>query len=243
MRYKGKTIVVTGASKGIGGAIVKKCAKLGANVVAIYKTDDRAAESLKDEIKQNLLLIKADVSKEESVKKAFDQAVKRFGNIDVLINNAGIDNPKPLWEYELSEWNDILSVNLTSVFLCTKYGIPYLEKCKGAIINISSRVGLRDIYIPKAIPYSVSKAGVTKFTENASKELASKHIRVNAVIPTVTRSGMLKFFSKEDIEHLEAESRLGSPEEVADMVIELIDDPSATGKILIDKRVKLPQNP
>jgi len=242
MKYTGKTVIVTGASKGIGRAIVQKCAKLGANVVAIYKTDDKSAESLKGDTKQNLLLIKADVSKEKDVKRIIDLTIKEFGNIDVLVNNAGIDKPKPVLDYQLSEWEEIISVNLTSVFLCTKYAAPYLEKSKGCIINISSRTGFREMYIPNTIPYSISKAGVTKFTVNASKELADRKIRVNAVIPTVTRTGMLKFLTAEEQKQVEKELRLGSPEEVAELVIELIDDPNANGKVLMDRRVKTPSN-
>jgi 3-oxoacyl-[acyl-carrier protein] reductase len=239
MKYENKTVIVTGASKGIGRAILKKCADFGANVVAVYKTDDEAAESLKSEVKQNLLVIKADVSKEVDVKRIIRQTVKRFSAINVLVNNVGTNDPKPISDYKLSEWNAIVSSNLTSVFLCTKYAIPYLEESKGVIINISSRAGFSEIYLPNQIPYSVSKAAVTKFTIDAAKALADKNIRVNAVIPTVTRTQRLKIFTKEEIERLERESKLGSPEEVADLVMELIDDTSANGKILIDKRVKI----
>ena len=133
-----------------------------------------------------------------------------------------------------------MSSNLTSVFLCTKYSIPYLEKSKsGVIVNVASRLGFTEVYGEKFIPYSAAKAGVIKFTLNAAKELSSRNIRVNVIIPTVTKTELIgKLFTKEEIELFERESRLGTPDDAANLAIELIDDLSASGKILTDKRVK-----
>ncbi len=239
-KYRERTVIVTGASKGIGRAIAKSCVGLGANVVAVYKSDDRAACDLKRESVGNLQIIKADISKESEVRRVINETVDAFGSIDVLVNNAGIGNLTSIMDCTLEEWNEILSVNLTSIFLFTKHAAQFLEKSSdGLIINVSSRRGLFENNAYGTAAYAASKAAVIRFTLDASRELACCGIRVNAIIPTVTKNSSLfdRIVTKQEKKQFEREGKVGTLGEAVDLVMELIDDSSANGKILVDRRV------
>ncbi|OGK09304.1 hypothetical protein A2767_03660 [Candidatus Roizmanbacteria bacterium RIFCSPHIGHO2_01_FULL_35_10] len=135
----------------------------------------------------------------------------------------------------------MINTNLKSIFLFSKYSIPYLKHSKNpVIINISSRIGFPEYTEPKFVIYGMVKAGVTNFTVGLSKELVLTGIRVNAVIPTPTKTDLFnEVFTPEEEKGLIKKGKLGKPEDVANLVIELINDKSANGKILIDKRVYL----
>jgi len=238
--FKGKTAIVTGATRGIGEAITIKLYNLGCNVIGIYKTrDDLANEIMKKY--SNIKMIKADVSKEDEVKKIVKASVNQFHKIDILINNVGIYIGGFIRNYSIENWREIVDVNLTSKFLMCKYCIPCLEKSKGAvIINISSRYGLDKYIEPLSIAYGITNAGINIFTYGLSKELEKTGIRVNAVIPTVTDTDRFKnSFTREEQDYVKKKGKLGKAEEVADLVINLIKDKKANRQIKIDKRVYL----
>lgn len=236
----GKTAIVTGATRGIGRAIAIKLAGLGCEVVGVYKSKGNLASELEKRYK-NIYTIKADVGKEKEVKKVIERTIKKFNSLDILVNNAGIDIFGEIKDYRTEDWDEMINVNLKSVFLFSRESIPYLSQSENpVIINISSRIGYPEFTEPKFVVYGAVKAGVANFTVGLSKELANTGIRVNAVIPTPTKTDLFdEVFTPEEEEILKRKGKLGKPEEVADLVLQLIKDKTANGKILADKRVSL----
>lgn len=236
-KMKNKTAIVTGASRGIGRTITEKLLKSDYNVLGVYEKRSDKAEELEKKY-PNIKMIKADIEKSKNAKLIVNTATKEFGGINVLINNAGIFLGGFIKKFSLKDWNRIIGVNLTSKFLLCKYALPYLEKSRnGVIINISSRFGLHEYNQPYCIAYGVTNAGINNFTVGLARELEGK-VRVNAVIPTVTNTDRFKnSFNKEEQEEIKKTGKLGTPEEAADSVIELINDESKNGEIIVDKRV------
>jgi NAD(P)-dependent dehydrogenase (short-subunit alcohol dehydrogenase family) len=237
---KGKTAIVTGASRGIGKAIAIKIHELGCNVVGIYKSRDDKADSLVKDFPK-IKMIKADVGKEETAKKAIDETVKQFGGLDILINNAGINILGEIADYKLPDWDEMLRVDLTAKFLFSKYSIPHLKKSEtGNIINISSRLGMTEYVMPETVPYGVANAGTNALTVGLARELEESKIRVNAIIPTVTDTDRFQeAFTPEEQEEVRKKGKLGKPEDVADLVVGILQDEARNGEIVIDKRVNL----
>ena len=230
--------IVTGASRGIGRAIAIKLADLGCRIVGVFEKSDDKAKELEKEY-SHIKMLKADIGIEEKVREVIDFTIDNYRGIDILVNNAGINLWGPIVEYSLKDWNRMLDVNLTSKFLFSKYAIPYLEKSDdGVIINISSRAGMNEYVFADFVAYCVNNAAINNFTVALAKELKPKSIRVNAVIPTVTNTDRFKkAFTKEEKEEVINTGKLGTTEEVADLVVKLIKDERKTGEILIDKRV------
>lgn len=143
---KNKTVIVTGGSRGIGAAIVNLLAKENYNIVLNYNKSEEIAKKMKEEftiLGKNVEIFKADVSKREEVKKLVEFTIEKFGSIDVLINNAGISQTKLFTDITDEDWNNMLNVNLNSVFFMTQETIPYMiHKKNGCIINISSIWGM-----------------------------------------------------------------------------------------------------
>lgn len=182
----GKTAIVTGSSKGIGKGIAERFGKEKMNVVVDYLTDPSGAEDTKAVIEANggkAITVEADVSKEEGIRKLLETAVKDFGSLDVLVNNAGFTESAPSEELTLDNWQRVLDVNLTGAFIATREAIKYMEEnaIKGSIINITS--------VHQTIPkvqnahYGVTKAGLKMLTETLALEYAEKEIRINAIGP------------------------------------------------------------
>jgi 3-oxoacyl-[acyl-carrier protein] reductase len=237
---KDKVAIITGASRGIGKAITIKLIKLGYKVIGIYYSHDDLASELEKQY-LNLTMIKGDVADENFVLKITKMAHKKYQKIDAVINNVGIDLYGKVEEYKTESWNKMINTNLKSVFLFSKYSIPLLKKSDNPIIiNISSRIGFPDYCEPKFIVYGTTKAAINYFTVALAKELEETKIRVNAIIPTPTKTDLFdEVFTKEDEDFLKNKGKLGQPSEVADMVTKLIHNKKANGKILIDKRVNL----
>lgn len=232
-----KTAIVTGGARGIGKAIVEELAKAGINVIANYNNSKKQAEQLKETLKKqgyNIEIYKADVSKKEEVKKLVNFAKNTFREIDILINNAGIDEVKLFTEITDEDWNMMINTNLNSVFYTTKEIVPdMIKNKKGCIINISSVDGITGASCE--VHYSVSKAAVNGLTKALAKELAPSNIRVNGVAPGAIQTDMNKNLSKEDIKEVEKEipmGRFGTPEEIAKCVIWLVKDTYTTGQII-----------
>lgn len=236
----GKTAIVTGATRGIGRAIAIRLSELGCKVVGVYKSNDKLASELGKQYK-NIYPIKADIGQEKEIEKVIKTTINKFNTLDFLVNNVGIDIFGEIKNYRTEDWDEMINVNLRSVFLFSRDSIPYLNRSNNpVIINISSRIGYLEFTEPKFVVYGAVKAGVTNFTVGLSKELINTGIRVNAIIPTPTKTDLFnEVFTPEEEEILKKKGKLGKPEEVADLVLKLIMDKTANGKILVDKRVSL----
>lgn len=234
-----KTVVITGASRGIGREVAKKFAKEGYNVVINYNNSEEDAASLEKELSilTDVIKIKADISDNEAAEFLISESVKRFGKIDALVNNAGISMHSTLFtDTNKSDWDKIFNVNLFGMFNVTKAVIPHMVHEKsGAIVNVSSIWGISGASCE--VLYSSSKAAVNGFTKALAKELAPSGIRVNAVAPGVIDTKMNAFLSDEERKALEDEipmARYGSPEEIASAIHFLASENSSyiTGQIL-----------
>lgn len=233
-----KTVLITGASRGIGKAIAKRFAMERFRVYICYKNNDRAAEETKNEILSfgaSCRLFKADVSNEADMKNMFEEAEKE-GGVDVLINNAGIALQKLITDTTKSEWDEIFAVNAGGTFLCCKYALPsMIRKKEGKIINISSMWGQTGASCEVA--YSASKAAVIGFTKALAKELAPSNITVNCICPGMINTEMNSHLSAEDISLIKEEipvMRIGEAEDVANAALFLASQSAdyITGQII-----------
>lgn len=229
MNFKGKVVLVTGSSRGIGRSIAVKFAKEGASVIINYKNNTNEANAITEIIssyENDCMCIRADVSKEKEVKRMVDTIIKNFGRIDILVNNAGIAIDNDFQNRQVKDWQETLNTNLIGVFLTSKYAGKYmLENKYGKIINISSTNGIDTIY-PYSIDYDASKAGLINMTKNLAIEFAP-YINVNAVAPGWVDTGMNDDLSKS---YLKSEmektllKRFAEPEEIANVVLFLASD-------------------
>ncbi|MCP6759176.1 MAG: 3-oxoacyl-[acyl-carrier-protein] reductase [Fischerella sp. CENA71] len=234
---QGKVAIITGASRGIGRAIARELAKVGASVVVNYASSSQAADELVSEIIQaggSAIALAADVSKEDQVDDLIKAAIEKFNRIDILVNNAGITRDTLLLRMKPEDWQAVIDLNLTGVFLCTRaVSKIMLKQRSGRIINITSVAGLMGN--PGQANYSAAKAGVIGFTKTVAKELASRGITVNAVAPGFITTDMTSDLDAEGILKYIPLGRYGQPEEVAGMVRFLAADPAAgyiTGQVL-----------
>ena len=232
-----KTVIVTGGSRGIGAAIVKELASIGYNVVLNYNKSEESAKKIQTELKEkniNIEIFKADVSKREEVTKLVEITLNKYKNIDVLINNAGIDQIKPFTDITDEDWNSMMSINLNSVFYCTQEVLKNMIQNKsGCIINISSIWG--QVGASCEVHYSASKAAVDGFTKALAKELGPSNIRVNSISPGFIDTDMNKELKEEDLIEIKKEiplGRIAKPEEIAKSVKWLIEDNYVTGQII-----------
>ena len=222
-----KTVLVTGASRGLGASIARVFAKNGYNVIINYKKSSTLAKDLKKELedayKIKVLLLRADISKEEEAKKMFQNIAIEFPKIDVLVNNASIAIDNDLESKNTLEFKSVLDVNLVGTYLVTKYSLDLLDK--GAIINVSSTNAFDTGYI-ESIDYDASKAGVIALTHDFARFLAP-NIRVNAVAPGWINTDMTSnlnpnFKSKEEEKILL--KRFADPKEIAKVIYFLASD-------------------
>ncbi|XP_038986819.1 3-oxoacyl-[acyl-carrier-protein] reductase 4-like isoform X2 [Phoenix dactylifera] len=231
--------IVTGASRGIGKAIALALGQAGCKVLVNYARSEKEAKEVSKEIEASggqAITFAGDVSKEADVESMIKTAVNTWGTVDILVNNAGITRDTLLMRMKKSQWQEVLDLNLTGVFLCTQAAAKLMmKKKKGRIINIASVVGLTG-NIGQA-NYSAAKAGVIGFTKTVAREYASRNINVNAVAPGFIASDMTAKLG----EAIEAKvlqtiplGRYGQPEEVAGLVEFLALNPAAnyiTGQV------------
>ncbi|KAJ7956085.1 3-oxoacyl-[acyl-carrier-protein] reductase [Quillaja saponaria] len=226
-------VVVTGASRGIGKAIALTLGKAGCRVLVNYARSSKEAEEVSKEIEVcggQALTFGGDVSKEDDVASMIKTVVDAWGTVDVLINNAGITRDGLLMRMKKSQWQEVIDLNLTGVFLCTQAAAKVMmKKRKGRIINVASVVGL--VGNAGQANYSAAKAGVIGFTKSVAKEYSSRSINVNAVAPGFIASDMTAKLG-EDIEKRILDTiplgRYGQPEEVAGLVEFLSLNPAAS---------------
>ncbi|GAQ79257.1 Ketoacyl-ACP Reductase [Klebsormidium nitens] len=233
-------VVVTGASRGIGKAIALHFGAKGARVVVNYARSAEAAEKVADEVKAaggDAIVVGGDVSKAEDVAAVINAAVEKWGTIDVLVNNAGITRDTLLMRMKPTQWQEVIDLNLTGVFMCTQAALKVMsKKKKGRIINITSVVG--QVGNPGQANYSAAKAGVIGFTKSVAREYAGRNIQVNAVAPGFISSDMTAVLDKSLEEKILGSiplGKYGQPEDVAGLVAFLGLDPAAgymTGQVV-----------
>ena len=234
-----KVALITGASRGIGKQVAITLAKEGYDIIINYRSENDDLVNLKNEIEKNnvkYLAIKGDVSSFEDCEKIVKEAIKEFGKIDVLVNNAGITNDMLLLRMKEEDFRKVIDVNLVGTFNMTKNVEQYMMKAKsGRIINLASVVGISGN--AGQANYAASKAGIIGFTKSLAKELASRNILVNAVAPGFIETDMtnvLKDEVKEQIANTIPLKRQGTPEEVANVIKFLASDDSSyiTGQVI-----------
>ena len=236
-----KTVIVTGGSRGIGEAISTRFAKEGYNVVINYYSNDERANKLKEKLESSygaeVLLVKADISKEEDAKRIIDESINKFGSINCLVNNAGIAIDKPFLDKTKDDFINTLSTNLVGPFLVSKYAYEYLINSKNAsIVNISSTNGIDTLY-PESTDYDASKAGVISLTKNLAN-VFSPNVRVNSVAPGWVETEMNSELDKDFMQEEENKILLGrfaKPEEIAKVVYFLASDEASyvNGEVII----------
>lgn len=233
-----KTVVVTGASKGIGRAVAKEFANNGYNVVICYNKSVSDAQQLLNEVSQTTraIAVKVDVSNEDDVKNMVEITKKTFGNIDVLVNCAGVSDTRLLIDSTKEDYDFVFDTNMRGTYnTCKLVGREMLSNQSGKIINISSIWGLRGGSCESV--YSASKGAIIAFTKTLAKELGPNGINVNVVAPGFIQTDMTKNVTneiREEIKENSALNRLGTPEDIAGVVSFLASEKSnfITGQVI-----------
>jgi 3-oxoacyl-[acyl-carrier protein] reductase len=236
----GKSVLVTGSSRGIGRAIALSFAHEGANVAVTYHSHQEEASLLSRDIKKSgvdSLCVHLDVTKRENIKESIGAVVRQWNGLDILINNAGYLEQKPFQEISDDDWDYTMAVNLKGVFLCIQESAPYFQQQKsGCIINISSVGGQTGG--PNAPHYAAAKAGVISLTRSMARLLSPFNVRVNAIAPGFIRTDIyddiVSRSSEEKILSQIPLARIGTPEDVAEAALFLASASSSyiTGHVL-----------
>jgi NAD(P)-dependent dehydrogenase (short-subunit alcohol dehydrogenase family) len=216
----GQTAIVTGAATGIGEAIARRLAKAGA-AVAVADLNLDGATKVARSIGGDAFPLQIDIARSAAVNAAIAQIIERRGQIDVLVNNAGIaGKAAPLWEQSDEDWTSVIAVNLLGVVYCTRAVLPHMRKRKyGRVVNIASIAGKEGN--PNMSPYSATKGAVIAFTKSIGKEVATDGICVNAVAPAVIRTHILDQLTPEQVDYMTQRipmRRTGTTDEIAAVV-------------------------
>ena len=216
----GQTAIVTGAAQGIGEAIARRLAAAGA-AIAVTDVNWEQAQHVAESLGGASFPVRLDVSSSASVTQAVEEVIRRTGQIDVLVNNAGIaGRAAPLWEQTDDDWQRTISVNLTGVFHCCRAVIPHMRSRRyGRVVNIASIAGKEGN--PRMVPYSATKAAVIALTKSLGKEVATEGICVNAVSPAVVHTPILDQLTDEQVSYMTQRipmNRTGKPDEIAAVV-------------------------
>ncbi|XP_059614983.1 uncharacterized oxidoreductase TM_0325-like [Phlebotomus argentipes] len=235
MAFEGKVVLITGASSGIGAGTAELFAKEGARLAISGRNEERLRETLgkckSPTSGRSHVIIKGDVTNEEDAKKIINNTIAHFGQLDVLVNNAGILESGSIEETSLEQYDRIMNTNVRSLYHLTMLAVPHLVKTKGNIVNVSSVAGTRSF--PNVLAYCMSKSAVDQFTKCTALDLAPKQIRVNAVNPGVIitdihkRGGMDDKTYEEFLERgkgTHALGRVGTVDEVAEGIAFLASD-------------------
>ncbi len=216
----GQTAIVTGAATGIGEAIASRLSRAGAKI-AIVDLDLEGAKAVAKRLGNEAFALHTDVAKVESIERTVAKVLERTGQIDILINNAGIaGRAAPLWEQSNEEWQAAVAINLSSIFYFCRSVVPHMRQRQyGRIVNIASIAGKEGN--PRMVPYSATKAGVIGLTKSLGKEVATEGICVNAVSPAVVQTRILDQLTPEQVSYMTERipmRRTGKPEEIAAVV-------------------------
>ncbi|HLX24439.1 MAG TPA: SDR family NAD(P)-dependent oxidoreductase [Usitatibacter sp.] len=217
---KNRNAIVTGGAAGIGFAIAQRLVASGARV-SLWDRDEKALGESAKALGAATHITRVDVSDEPDVQLARDGAVREMGRVDILVCSAGITGPNlATWDYPVSEWKQVLDINLTGVFLCNKALATHMKANDyGRIVNIASIAGKEGN--PNASAYSASKAGVISLTKSLGKELAKTGVRVNCVTPAAVKTGMFAQMTQAHIDFMLSKipmGRFGQVEEIAALV-------------------------
>src|SRR3984957_13514095 len=235
-----KVAIVTGASRGIGEAVALKLAEHGAHVAFTYLSSEEKAKVLEDKLKAlggKARAYKSNAGVFAECEAMVNEVVKEFGTVDICVNNAGLSKDNLLLRLTPEQWDEVININLTSVFNMTKQVIrPMMKAKKGSIINMSSIVGVSGN--AGQTSHAASKAGILGFTKSIAKELGSRNIRCNAIAPGFVETDMTHYLTDGDAGKKFLEGiplgRFGKAEEIADTTLFLASDLSAyiTGQVI-----------
>jgi len=244
MRFQGNVAAVTGGAAGIGQATAVAFAREGA-AVAIVDKDQAQGEVVANEIKEqggDVLIVPTDIALENEVQRMVEEVTRLWGRLDILVNNAGIYYQADVVDTPSDVWDNILAVNLSGAFLCTKYAVPVMiGGGGGVVINIASEAGL--VGIKGQVAYNVSKGGMIALTRSCAVDLAERGIRVNCVCPGTSDTPLVReavnrapdpATARRALEEVRPLNRLGKPEEIAAAILYLASSEAgyATGAIL-----------
>ncbi|MFR4669133.1 MAG: 3-oxoacyl-[acyl-carrier-protein] reductase [Intestinibacter bartlettii] len=236
---KGKSAIITGASRGIGKAIAIKFAKEGANIVINYRNNEEEALKVKEELEQlgvKTLIVKADISDLKQAENLIKQAKKEFGQVDILINNAGITKDNLIIRMKESEFDQVIKINLKGAFNCLKAVTPIMLKQRsGKIVNMSSVVGV--IGNPGQVNYCASKAGLIGMTKSLAREIGVRGINVNATAPGFIDTDMTRVLTEEQKKNILSQiplNKFGNIEDIANTALFLASENSnyITGQVI-----------
>ncbi len=221
--------IVTGASSGIGRAIALDLASHGANVVINYSSNEQGAREVRDiiqgEYRREALIKKADVAKGEEVQEMIQDTIKKFGRVDILVNNAAVHIGGKLHIMREEDWMRVVDVSVKGVYYCCKFTLPHmLERKYGRIVNIGSGVGIYGY--PGDTAYGAGKGAIVGFSKSLALEVAKRGITVNVVVPGFVRTKMTGHVENKNIDNILADvpmGRAGEAEEIASMVTYLVD--------------------
>lgn len=232
-----KVVIVTGASRGIGRDIATTLAKKGYIVIANYNKSENKAIEVQQNLKKeniNIDIFKADVSNRDEVKKLVQFVINKYKKIDCVINNAGIDQVKMFLDITDTDWNNMISNNLNSVFYMCQEVLPYMiHEKNGVIINISSIWGVTGASCESH--YAVSKAGVDALTKSLAKEMGPSNIRINSIAPGFIDTEMNNNLNEEEKQEIKEEiplQKIGKVEDVSRTVEWIIEDEYITGQVI-----------
>ncbi|MGQ9863664.1 MAG: beta-ketoacyl-ACP reductase [Bacteroidia bacterium] len=229
-----RVVLVTGGSRGIGRAIVEWIYRAGGYVAFTYRGSTAVAESLVATDPERIWAIQADVTDHEKAQEVVQQVVSKWGRIDGLVNNAGITQDTLLLRMSLSQWREVLDVNLTGVFNYAKAVLRFmLSQRRGSIVNVSSVVGIGGN--PGQANYAAAKAGIIAFSKSLAKEVGSRNIRVNVVAPGLIQTDMTAKLSSTDWLRNIPLGRAGEPSEVAAVCGFLLSDAASyvSGQVIV----------
>lgn len=230
--------LVTGSSRGIGRAIALKLGELGAKVIINFRADEKAAQQTMSQLESltDVICVRSDTTKPDDVEHLVGEAMRRFGRIDVLVNNVGLARPAKLVDMDLKTWKAVIDTALDSCFLCTHAVLPgMLERGHGRIVNISSAYGVIGSY--GQANYCAAKAGVIGFTRAVALETAKRGVTVNAVAPGLIDTDMVAEVPERIAQRIVDQTpmgRMGQPADVASIVAFLASEDAAyvTGQVM-----------
>jgi NAD(P)-dependent dehydrogenase (short-subunit alcohol dehydrogenase family) len=224
LELKGRRALVTGGTRGIGGAVTLALAAAGARVVAVHRTDLTPEVAARFAEAGDISLLRGDVSRQRDAELIVQHCVERFGGVDIVVNNAGVIGHRLLGDLDLAEWRRVLDTNLTGMYLVTRAAAEVLSD-GGAIINIGSAVAT--VGMAAGSHYTAAKAGVIGLTRSLARELGPRGVRVNTVTPGIIDTDQAAGLTEAQRAHyagLASLNRLGRAEEVADVVLFLASD-------------------